>query len=627
MKSPILHDLAPKVCCQMAWLAVCFAGISIVPAFGEQPFLTARGDRLFAGDQEFRFVSFNIPNLHLVEDNYGFAKTNPWRWPDRFEIEDALETIRQLGGKVVRSYVISVRRDDSDMGEHVHVLGPGDFNEEAFCVLDQVLQIAREKQIRVIVPLVDNWHWWGGVKEYSGFRGKDASEFWTEPRLIDDFQETIRYVLNRTNTLTGQRYKDDPTIFGWETGNELDSPAEWTAQIAAFIKSLDKNHLVIDGNSLHGVLDSSLNDRNVDIVTTHHYPNVNASMSQAVQSAVAKVKGKKPYFVGEFGFVPLAEVKQILTTVEEANLSGTLFWSIRPHRREGGFYWHSEGSGGNLYKAYHWPGFAAGDPYEETELLKTMRRFAYAMDGKLPPPVPVPIAPKLLPIESVGHISWQGSAGAGAYDVQRSAEADGPWQTVGPSVSDAAVQYRPLFCDTTAAVGGPCFYRVIARNESGSSEPSNVVGPVAVDCQIIVDEFTEQPPAGVERSVAGIAQWLTTDARVVQEDIHRVVPEGSAAITYRFQQPLIDLSLFAFRKDETASEPRFAVSADGESFESIDVQAEVTKLAGGDYGYWFPTSYRFQVKRPDARFVRIEFTDAPGDIQLSRLELTCQPLK
>ena len=28
------------------------------------------GDQLFDGDKEFRFVSFNIPNLHQVEDDF-----------------------------------------------------------------------------------------------------------------------------------------------------------------------------------------------------------------------------------------------------------------------------------------------------------------------------------------------------------------------------------------------------------------------------------------------------------------------------------------------------------------------------------------------------------------------------
>ena len=57
-----------------------------------------RGDQLVEGARPFRFLSFNIPNLHLVEDNVVFASDNAWRLPDRFEITDALESVRQAGG-------------------------------------------------------------------------------------------------------------------------------------------------------------------------------------------------------------------------------------------------------------------------------------------------------------------------------------------------------------------------------------------------------------------------------------------------------------------------------------------------------------------------------------------------
>jgi hypothetical protein len=57
------------------------------------------------GGQPFRFISFNLPNLQMIEDNLPFAGTNPWRLPDEFEIRDGLATVRQMGGTVVRTYV------------------------------------------------------------------------------------------------------------------------------------------------------------------------------------------------------------------------------------------------------------------------------------------------------------------------------------------------------------------------------------------------------------------------------------------------------------------------------------------------------------------------------------------
>ena len=208
----------------------------------------------------------------MIEDAFSFTGKNPWRWPNEFEIEDALESVRQMGGQVVRTYVLSVYREDSDMGEIVHVLAPGEFNEEGFQRFDKVLEIANKKGIRVMIPFVDRAPWMGGQPQYAAFRGKKPDAFWTDPEIIADFKKTVEYVINRKNTYTGRLYRDEPAIFGWETGNEIDATPEWTHEIAAYIKQLDPNHLVVDGRSLHGVSPWQVEEPNTDVITTHHYP-------------------------------------------------------------------------------------------------------------------------------------------------------------------------------------------------------------------------------------------------------------------------------------------------------------------------------------------------------------------
>ncbi len=493
-------------------------------------FVVCRGDKLLVGESDFRFISFNIPNLHLVEDNFSFTKPNPWRWPNEYEITDALESVRQMGGTVVRIYVLSVRRDSSDMGDHVFVQGPGVFNEQAYRVLDRVLAIAREKGVRVIIPLVDNWHWWGGCAEYAQFRGKEPDDFWTDNQIIADFEATIRHTLNRKNTVHGIAYKDDPTIFGWETGNELDSTPQWTRRIAAFIKRIDPKHLVIDGYALHGVRQESLDDPNIDVITTHHYPNTDKDYVAAILKARRTTSGIKPYFVGEFGFVPTKDVEHVLNTVIEHDVSGALLWSLRFHNRDGGFYWHWETASNGLYKAYHWPGFDSGAAYDERHVLDLMRKKAFAIRGKPLPERQPPAAPRLLAITDIGAISWQGSAGAESYDVERSTNPRGPWEVVGEGVSDAQVQYRPLFNDKTATVGQEVFYRVKARHSTGESPPSNVVGPVLPRWKVLVDECRD-----LERvdNYQGDVVFVGDKERKTQEDNHRLRLSPGSSITYQ----------------------------------------------------------------------------------------------
>lgn len=215
----------------MACALFAVAAVNTDIGHGFRNLVTARDGLLFDGDKPLRFISWNVPNLHYIEDNLPFTELNPFRWPDRFEITDALATVRQMGGQVVRIYVLSVRRTNDPPEKPCHVLGPGRFNEEGFRVLDMVMQIANEQGIRLIVPLVDNWSWWGGTAEYAGFRGKPRDAFWHDPEVIADFKETIRFVLMRTNTFTGTRYCDDKAILCWETGNELESPPGWTREL------------------------------------------------------------------------------------------------------------------------------------------------------------------------------------------------------------------------------------------------------------------------------------------------------------------------------------------------------------------------------------------------------------
>ena len=190
---------------------------------GFDHFITAHDGKLFEGDQEFRFISWNVPNLLIIEDYLAWRAPNDWRLPDEFELTDALATVRQLGGTVVRNDSIPIQRADEDASYHKYVYGLGKYNEDGFRTLDLALKLANEQHIRLIIPLVNNWPWQGGRGELAAWRGKTKDEV-TDPQLIADFQDMVRRILTRTNALTGVRYLDDKAILCWETGNEVDSP-------------------------------------------------------------------------------------------------------------------------------------------------------------------------------------------------------------------------------------------------------------------------------------------------------------------------------------------------------------------------------------------------------------------
>ncbi|MEN0048174.1 MAG: hypothetical protein AAF806_14025, partial [Bacteroidota bacterium] len=283
-------------------------------------FITTKGNKLMDGNSEFRFISFNVPTLNYVEDNMNFNQTNPYGLPSEFELRDLYETVQMLGGQVVRAYTIPVRNKNFPVESITYVEGPGEFNEEAFKALDLALALASEYKIRVILPFLNNWQWMGGRPDYAAFRGKEADDFWTDPQLIDDFKKTIAHVLNRKNTITGIKYKDDKTILAWETGNELQNPPQWGIDIARYIKSMDKNHLVMDGYyAIHGhggysvyAQQYSMEEPAIDIISTHHYESTGVDIINNLKSTVELVDGKKVLLVGEFGFIGTAGMENVI---------------------------------------------------------------------------------------------------------------------------------------------------------------------------------------------------------------------------------------------------------------------------------------------------------------------------
>ncbi len=582
-------------------------------------FVTRSGDKLMEGGHEYRFISVNIPNLHFIEDNLPFASTNPWRLPTEYEIRDALLSVKQMGGQAVRIYTLSVRKRIDDGTIPNYVTGPGQFNEEAFRTFDLMLKISHEVGVRLIVPFVDQWSWFGGIAEYAAFRGKSADAFWTDPQLIEDFKQTVSFLVNRTNTLTGIRYKDDKAILAWETGNELLNPVSWSREIARYLKEIDPNHLVLDGFHAgdRGLKEEAILDPNVDIVGTHHYglPGKGGDVFlDLIRRNREMTASRKAYLLGEFGFIPAENVKQVLNAVIQNGTAGALIWSLRFHTREGGFYWHSEPFGLGLYKAYHWPGFPSGEGYEEAKLLSLLREKAFEIQGKpLPAPDP-PAAPMLLPIQSVSAISWQGAAGADSYGVERAEKSGGPWFLAGMNIDDAAVQHRPLFNDTYAVPGKSYYYRIRAYNSAGGSGPSNEVGPVKASSRQLVDEMRDYS------FLFGHGGTISLDSqtcRKAKEDSHRIKGTAGSYLIYRTPEPMRAARIFSFFPVEVA-EFTLHASSDGLTFLPTEISRKDFFKESAEYGYWKPVLFEALSLPRRTLFLKIEYK---SEAQIGRVEI------
>ena len=570
-------------------------------------FITRSGDKLMDGDKEFRFISVNCPILHFIEDRGGDL-------PDPFEQEDAIRSVAQMGGSVVRDYVLTVRKasDSPDLAAKRMISGPNTYNEKGFAALDKVLELCNRLGVRIIIPLTDLNQFFGGIPQLEQLRG--TSGFFTNPQLRQDFKDIINYLLNRTNIYTGIKYKDDKAVLAWETGNELNGTDEWCRDIAAYIKSLDPNHLVMDG-AWRGLRATSLTDPNIDIVSNHYYPALYQDFSSTCDADRNRAKGKKVFVVGEFGYTATSHMKNFLDTVIHNGTSGALLWALRPHKKDGGFHHHGETG---VYADYHWPGFASGKAYDEIAVLDLIRNTAFKIRGMAAPSKTVPRAPFLLPAKTPHAIAWRGSTGAETYDIERADTANGPWAVVGAGVCDDADPFRP-FRDLSAIQSQPYYYRAKAKNVAGVSSASNVIGPLTFTG--LFDDMSDfssmfQHTANLQFGGSNSEHFNGETTRLTRKT---ATPEH---IVYR--SPKENMTSFEmdsyFWPFEAVVDFKFFVSNDGATYRELEPQK---KDSGGD---WKRIQYLSSALPAGTRYLKMEFRNTSTNFwspQIAGVSIDC----
>ena len=428
-------------------------------------FVTRDGDQLMIGDAELQFASVNMASTWGIQ-HPSWKNTDIMRAPTAYEQEDLLKTVRLLGGQVARTYVFPIQRGATTKYENsVYLLNDdGTLNDEEFAVIDQMLALANQYGVRLIIPLIDQWEHHGGIRQFVEIFGEDGSPdsaFYQDATIVAAFKNYISQILNHTNSITGVAYKDDMAILAWETGNELNAPEEWTAEIAAHIKSVDTNHLVMDGT--YGISDRALFDGNVDIVSNHYYnPSSVTEYAERYMRDALKADGKKAFVVGEYGNSSNIQNEiNLMDAVAEKGTSGSLIWCLYGHSNDGGFSADTD---------LHYP----GKNESQAVLMEHLRQLAFSLQGVEVPPTLALDAPVLLPIETQFEIVWRGSAGAESYRLERSID-QSEWTTVAAGFKEGSGMAHIPASDPTVVIGQTYYYRVVAVNGSIESTPSNTV--------------------------------------------------------------------------------------------------------------------------------------------------------
>jgi hypothetical protein len=440
--------------------------------------VTRQGSSLLLGGQPFRFSGANIYWLGLDENDGGIG------YPTHFRIDDALRTAVDLGATVVRSHTLGISVGTSLSVEPAL----NQFNDAAFASMDYAIERAGQLGLHLIIPLTDGntpcfYH--GCIRTFVDWVYPGSTNdglFFSDGSVISAFEAYLSHLLNHVNQYTGIAYKNDPTIMAWESGNELDdgtsTTTTWLSTISSYLKSIDPQHLVMDGG---WTMDASrLALPNVDLYTRHHYNNgwyypggSGTAISDDDYYGCQAAAAGKVYIVGEYDWTeqngaPL-QLATYLPNVQTATCSsgvhavtGDLYWSLFGHLDSYGFEQHTDG-----YTLHY--GGDAGWMRTQTQAL---RQHAFAMQGRTVPAAPLLTAPAVQVTAVPGgmQLSWQGVAGAAYYLVQRSLDGVS-WTTISPLSSPADGTLGGLTDNDTPWIDptGTLLdhYRVLAVNQDG----------------------------------------------------------------------------------------------------------------------------------------------------------------
>lgn len=409
-------------------------------------FVTRSGSQLMLNGHLFRFAGANIHWLPF-DDSTNYVS--------QFRVNDGLDAAKEMGATVVRSLNLGISTGCSNCIEPVL----GVFNETALAHDDYVIKAAGDNGIRLIIPLTDNWHFpAGGKHNFTDWRHiSDENQFYFNAQVIGDFEIYISTLLNHVNTYTGIAYKNDPTIMAWETGNELQPPTSWTQRISTYIKSIDHNHLVLDGR--RGIDPNAASLPNVDMVSNHYYPKNNLQLEDDANGAK---KAGKAFIVGEFDWNDANggdTLSSFLSTIEsDSRIAGDAFWELWSHDDEYGYV-----SNEPQY-TLHYP----GDTIAMSTSVRQLRTHAYTMRGTTVPAVSIPGSPLINVVikgASTGDVLvWRGTALAASYTIERSTSgANGPWTII---CDECATDVSTPWTDRSTPAGA-LWYRVTAYNLSG----------------------------------------------------------------------------------------------------------------------------------------------------------------
>lgn len=163
------------------------------------------------------------------------------------------------------------------------MISPGVYDENVLDGLDFFIAEVGKRDMKAVMVLNNYWQWSGGMGQYVSWSDGTpipypgdwgafmsyVAKFYDCDECQTWYRDHIKMIITHVNPYTGLKYRDDPTVFAWELANEPRRyPYSWIDNTAAYIKSLDPNHMVTTGS------EGTPPGESLDFKRTHEGPNI-----------------------------------------------------------------------------------------------------------------------------------------------------------------------------------------------------------------------------------------------------------------------------------------------------------------------------------------------------------------
>lgn len=355
---------------------------------GPTGWVTVEGNQFMRDGKPYRYLGAN----YWQGMNLGAATEGG----DRDRLRRELDQMQSLGITNLRILGLSEGPD----GSPYRILpaaqdSPAVLKEVILQGLDVLLDEMGKRDMTAVIVLNNFWPWSGGMGQYIKWNSTDSipyppphpngdwdryqkftARFYTMPEAMEQSRAAIRQLIHRVNTVNKKNYREDPVIMAWQLCNEprgvnqVEAFHRWIDETAAFIKGLDKRHLVSVGSEGYTPSPETAGTdfkrihagKDIDYTTAHiwiqnwgwydpqkhdsTYADAEAKMSAylARHATEAKAMGK-PFVLEEFGimkddgeFEPTATnihrdqyytavFKQVSELAARGEASGVNFWA------------------------------------------------------------------------------------------------------------------------------------------------------------------------------------------------------------------------------------------------------------------------------------------------------------